>query len=411
MNLLKPIIHPLWQLLPHKFRRRLFDLISRSGISEVAPNRPEQLSQPITIAGYLTASTGLGQAARLAVLALEQQGYKVNTYDLTEALFHECEVEFKRPRMQKGAGTLLLYVNPPVSSLAMKTIGEGLLKDKHRMGCWIWELPQAPDEWKAHIPFFHEIASSSRFACDAIQAICPTPVRELLHPVAAEPLFTPKLRPEGDPFRVAAMMDIGSRTARKNPDACVEAFALAFGAQGLNCMDSVVLDLKLLRPGAEPLRYAALMRRIAELKLNVKMTINQSDRATIQNWLAGCDVLISLHTAEGFGLACAEAMLYGVPCVSTNWSATAEYIDASCGYPVDFTLVPAQDETGLYEFPDQNWAKADVHSAAEQLKQAYLNADDRRARGQAAQAKMQERFSSAAFCNRLNLTPHPTPCG
>ena len=36
---------------------------------------------------------------------------------------------------------------------------------------------------------------------------------------------------------------------------------------------------------------------------------------------AACDVYISLHKGEGFGIGMAEAMLMGKPVIATNWSA------------------------------------------------------------------------------------------
>ncbi len=421
MRVIKSLLHPIWRQLPVKFRRGILERFTQLGVPSVHAATRAPLPLPITVAGYLTAATGLGQAARLAVLALEAQGVPVTTFDLTEALMHEKSVPFVRPKMRKGEGTVLMFVNPPVSSLALRVIGNTLLNNKHRIGAWIWELPKAPEDWRPHAELFHEIASASAFACTAIEAAIDRPVRLLIHPVMAEGYshFHPE-RSEGSPadrtplqgdpsalpqddtqFKVGAIMDLGSRYARKNPFAVIAAYAQAFGDRS-----DAVLELKLLRAGAEPTRYAEIITQIATHKLNVRMILESTNRAAVLQWLSTLDVVMSLHCAEGFGLGCAEAMMMGVPCVATNWSATAEYIDESCGYPVNFSLAPAQDETGLYDAPDQLWAQANVQHAAQALRMAFEHPDQRAAKGAAAKARIAERFTPDAFC--AQLLGHPT---
>ena len=49
---------------------------------------------------------------------------------------------------------------------------------------------------------------------------------------------------------------------------------------------------------------------------------------------SACDSFVSLHRAEGFGFALAECMYLGKPVIATDWSATAEFINATNGCPV-----------------------------------------------------------------------------
>lgn len=94
-------------------------------------------------------------------------------------------------------------------------------------------------------------------------------------------------------------------------------------------------------------------------------------------------MLLSLHRSEGFGLVPAEAMLLGVPVMATDWSATAEFIDATSGIPVPYRLVPARDPRGVFEAPGAHWAEADTGYAAERLCDLQENPDHRRALAEA----------------------------
>ena len=91
--------------------------------------------------------------------------------------------------------------------------------------------------------------------------------------------------------------------------------------------------------------------------------------------MAACDVVLSLHRSEGFGLVPAEAMLLGKPVVATDWSGTTEFLDADCAALVPAKMVPARDPRGVFEAPGAVWAEPDGDAAA-----AWLRAPRRRRR-------------------------------
>ncbi len=76
-----------------------------------------------------------------------------------------------------------------------------------------------------------------------------------------------------------------------------------------------------------------------------------------------CDILLSLHRAEGFGLGPAEMMFLGKPVVATGWSATMDFMDADNSMPVRYELVPLAESVGPYD-AGPLWAEADVDHAA-----------------------------------------------
>ncbi len=49
--------------------------------------------------------------------------------------------------------------------------------------------------------------------------------------------------------------------------------------------------------------------------------------AQVQALIAGADVLVSLHRAEGFGLTPAEAMALGTPVLATAFSGVLDFLD------------------------------------------------------------------------------------
>src|SRR5690606_38719979 len=109
------------------------------------------------------------------------------------------------------------------------------------------------------------------------------------------------------------------------------------------------------------------------------------------------DVLLSLHRAEGFGLALAEAMHLGAPTVATGWSGNREFMSDRNGFLIDHDFVAVRDPQGLYG-SGQVWAEPRIDDAATTLR--LLRSEPARGSVRAAAARLdvltlQERFNQA----------------
>ena len=110
--------------------------------------------------------------------------------------------------------------------------------------------------------------------------------------------------------------------------------------------------------------------------------------------MAACDIVLSLHRSEGFGLVPAEAMLAGLPVVATDWSGTQDFLTPESAALVPARLVPVHDPRGVYDLPGAVWAEPDVSVAANHLRRLADDPAARLALGQAGRAAAQRRLGT-----------------
>jgi glycosyltransferase involved in cell wall biosynthesis len=391
------VSHTIWRRLPKRLRQAGYARMSAWLSPQPDRHAPTQPRAPWVVAGVLRAPTGLGQAARLAIAALQASGEKVYVADVTAPLRQPEALPLPdADAIPEGPGTVLLFGVPPTTGHALRAIGRKALAGKRIIGCWIWELEHAPDFWARDAALVHEIAAASPFGCKAIAATIGKPVRHLIHPVMAEamPAFAPPAPRAA--FRIGFACDFGSTTARKNPLAVIAAFERAFPRDS-----DVILTLKVRNPAASPTVAATLRAAGERLGRRFELVTGDLARADSLAWLADLDLYVSLHRSEGFGLPIAEAMRLGVPVAVTAWSAPTDFVDETCGYLVPYRLVPVEDESELYALPGARWAEPDIEAAADIMRRARHSPAERSAKATAARARIAERYSPEVFMAQL----------
>lgn len=346
------------------------------------------------MAGPLRATSGLGQAARLSYAALHAEGHEVYRLDLSDRLLQRPTLgpEWQNDaELPYGAGVILIHASGPLTPLALTGIDRDLLRGKTIIGCWAWELPRVPPEWREAVPYVHEIWATSRFTADALRPIREgRPLRVVTHPVAALALPAPREPRCAGPFTVFMAFNMASSFARKNPLAGIAAFKAAFGEAA-----SARLVVKAMHLDDYP--SAALSLRQAVQAPNIALVENDLSAEQLADLYAEADAVLSLHRSEGFGLVPAEGMLHGLPVIATDWSGSTDFLTPDCGCPVAYDLVPAHDPQGEYNHPNMMWAEARVADAARALRRLHDDLQFRSRLGLAARERAIELFSSRRY--------------
>ncbi len=402
-------LHPLhlaWRALPQAARRRAL-----ARVSALAAPRPDwpapACREGVVVGGELGRASGLGEGARLMLAALGQLG--VPAWQLECGLLPPGEVGARSSAAPLPAGApLVLHVNAPSLPGALLGLPRGLLRGRRVVGYWAWELGVVPATWRHAAPFVHEVWAPSRFTAAALESLVPGRVRVVPHPVAASPPCPSALgRADfGLPDSAVVVLvsfSLASSFARKNPHAAITAFRAAFAGRP----DRILL-LKVVHADHAPGDLDQL-RALTAGEPNIRLETRLLPAADSHALTRCADIVLSLHRSEGFGLVPAEAMLLGRPVVATDYSGTTDFLDATCGMPIPYRLVPAVDPRGVFEAPGAVWAEADIQAAAAALLQLADDSALRARLGEAGRAAAQARLGAAPLAEAVRSLGLPVP--
>lgn len=367
----------LLRLLPLPLRRHAIDAVL-GGIAAARrpawrPARHDEAAAPgdVVVSGFLNDVSGVGRAARMTVEALERAGLPVIRHDLRPVFANLARGGLELPGRAEG-GVWVVHANAPEAEAAFAAHRPADWASRRRIAYWAWETPLAPKSWTRVAPFFHEIWAPSRFTRDAIaERFKLSGATDLVGRLRVVPHPAPRSFAVdagnsfwGEPpraFKGLAMFDARSAAARKNPQAAVAAWTSAFPEPSSEAM-LLVKAVGLERNSRERRRLLDFIRGRSDIRL---IEVGLSD-AEVRSLIASCDVLVSLHRSEGFGLVLAEAMACGRPVLATGWSGNVDFMDDGNACLVPYRLVPIRDDSGTYS--GSVWAEPDLQAAAQALR-------------------------------------------
>ncbi|HEY5550485.1 MAG TPA: glycosyltransferase family 4 protein, partial [Opitutaceae bacterium] len=344
----------------------IFDFTDRRMPYRYAAARP-WFKLGVNVVGFHLADLGVGQSARCMVKACDAVGLPVSVVPL--------KLNCKNPHGDDTLETRLTADNPhpinivhidaPQSADIDHHHGPAFRTGKYNIGYWAWELPEFPDGWIPHADHFDEIWTPSNFVRESVAAKVRQAVHTMPHAIEfARPVgdFRAKFGLPGRKFLFLFVYDLNSYSERKNPRAALAAWRQAFAGRS----DTGIV-IKVQNKADNHGDWMRLNDEVAGLPgaILLSETLKRSEVYELQS---ACDCFVSLHRSEGFGLSVAECMYLGKPVISTDWSATAEFVNGENGCPVRCNLIELKHSVGPYD-KGQIWADPDVDYAAWVMKE------------------------------------------
>src|SRR5262245_10402491 len=124
----------LWRSLPTSFRQKFArELIARlrPELSTPAPGLLLDRRIPRIVVGLLSSASGLGQSARLAAKALQDEGFSVLGIDLTRYFYESAGIirhGLSDGRHCDGAAHVIVVINAPYMPYALMLLGKTLVR-------------------------------------------------------------------------------------------------------------------------------------------------------------------------------------------------------------------------------------------------------------------------------------------
>lgn len=334
-------------------------------------NKKEKNELGVNLCAFIKGDFGIGEGGRRTAASLAEANTEFGIIDLYDARYvaHKNSNDtWNEKLLDKPKYDInVFHCNPDQLDATLKT---EYLKDRYNIGYWVWELPHFPDKWVEWFKYFDEIWTPSYYSAESMCQKTNIPIIRVPHSIEVKVNKEMGRNYFGLPsnkFLFLFMYDVLSWIDRKNPQAVIEAFKKAFK----NNEDvGLVIKVSNSKHGPEDIK------KLEELKKNYKNIYIIDEilpKIEINSLLNCCDVFVSLHRAEGFGLGLAEAMYLGKPVIGTGWSGNTDFMKFDNSCLVKYKLKSVNVNYAGATAENQYWAEADVDDAAKYMYKLYTD--------------------------------------
>jgi glycosyltransferase involved in cell wall biosynthesis len=330
-----------------------------------------QKKNGVNVVGYFTSELGMGELGRIVLSAVKKSRIPYSTFTSNRNDSRKSAVH-KDVNSGKMFPLNIAIINADQMAIWGNLSESTEINDLPTIAVWAWEIEDFPEGFTDIFDKVEEIWTISDFARKSIEKKSSKPVFVIPMPmnqIRTTEIEYPSLGDfdfEGPYF--LTMFDYQSSMTRKNPLATIEAFKLAFRKN-----ENVNLLVKTINGTMWP-EQQELLRQAAEDRKNIWIIDQYLPRREVLGLIKKSLAFISLHRAEGYGLACAEAMTLGRPVIATGYSGNMDFMNPSNSLLVEYELVPLEDDSGAYRLPSR-WAEPNVKSAAFYLRKIFDNED------------------------------------
>lgn len=265
---------------------------------------------------------------------------------------------------------------------------------RYNVGYTMLEVTGLPEDWVAGCNQMDEIWVPASFNVETFRS---SGVEVPIHvmPLGVDPLyFNPRIRAErvGDAFTFLSVFEWGERKA---PEVLLRAFAREFGPR-----EDVQLVLSVFnRDPAVNVR-----REIAEMGLPRSAPISVMVNPEFVDYqmgslYRGADCFVLPTRGEGWGQPALEAMACGLPVIATGWGGIADFLDEEVGYPISYSMTPAEARCTYYEGFD--WSEPDEGHLQARMREVVDGYEAAAAKGAKAAQRVADRYTWGHTASRI----------
>jgi glycosyltransferase involved in cell wall biosynthesis len=330
----------------------------------------------VNLVGLPTAKFGLGEHLRSVGSVFELSKSNHQYYDCQKYFLGNYGDDSVSDKIQESLNynTNIFVCNGDAIGFIYNDHGNDFFKGRYNIHYGAWELRDYPKEWIPTLNIFQEYWAMSSFLQKSVSDVAKIPVVHMPYPVDFKiptSFIRSDFRIPEDKFTFIFTFDISSVTERKNPRAVIKAFKLAFPKN-----NDVTLVVKVSSKKDFVTHQEEVKSVISDIKNDSRIVVIDEvlSRDKILGLINCCDVYVSLHRAEGFGIGMAEAMKMGKAVIATNYSGNTDFTLSHNSCLVDYKLIPLKPLEYIYE-EGKVWADADIEHAAYYMKKLFEDSD------------------------------------
>jgi glycosyltransferase involved in cell wall biosynthesis len=363
---------------PAPWAARLLELEECNAAAKALVKDFKQRTFGVNVIGYAYGQLGIGEDARMAARSFLAAQVPFNMVSFAPgADISQNDRSMQQHVVECGELAINLFcLTAEETGRFYAEQGSSQFINRYNIGYWPWELGAWPDAWQMLFDLADEVWVSSQHTFDALVPVCDKPLYLMPMAVDLGPVRQFKSQRQarahfGLPAKAQLFcfsFDLNSYIDRKNPQACVEAFLLAF-AQDKYSDASVGLVIKVHAP-KQPNEAWNELKALAKNDSRVHIIEETLDRPDLLALYQTCDCFVSLHRAEGFGRGLAEALQLGLRVICTGYSGNLDFCHEPAAELVNYRLV----KVGQAQYPHakgQYWAEPIIEHAAQLMQKVF----------------------------------------
>ena len=363
----------------------------------------------ICYSGYLSANSGMGEACRNYVMALEAAGVQVTT-DLIPNVKSTVNLGEKLTEVRRLFKTSDDY-NIKIIHVTPDAVTPHLEPMKYHIFHLFWETDSLPKWWVWALNLVDEVWTGTEWNKQAfIKSGVTKPIYVFPQALNTNP---PPARPfkistiENDKLKKYIFYSIFQWIERKDPWSLLEAYWREFERER-----DVLLLLKTYRDRFDREDSMGIVKQIYEFKnrLGLKDTPEVNlytdglDRFDMLRLHETGNCFVSAHRGEGWGIPEVEAMAHGKPVINTNLGGFNCHVPSALYWPVsyieenvhDMNYVPWYDQS-------QKWGKINISELRKAMREVYENQLESKRRAKKAQDWVKEHFNFKSVGEQMSL--------
>jgi glycosyltransferase involved in cell wall biosynthesis len=393
----------LRRIKPYTLRgKRMFLRFYRSIIN----NKPG-----LNLVGYFSYTSGVAEVGRFFTQRIKSSQVPFLIYDIEAPSYKKLDdTNLKEYQHYFTTKTVysknIFFINADALPYLKLKLPE-LFIGRYNAAVFFWEFNDYfnfPEAFKA----INEAIAFTEFIATAVRKAAPSTVKvtKLDFPFIknwqinkSPAVIRNELGIDGNEFVFIFNFDFHSVYERKNPEAILKAFDLAFSST-----DNVKLIMKSIHAEGNSGNFEKFQFAVSKMKMKNKITVVNENlsRNEFMSMINAADCYISLHRSEGLGLGMMEAMSMGKPVIATRYGGNTDFMNDENSLLVNYELVPVREGAEPYK-AEWLWADANVKEAAEYMQKLYKDRVFSNDLGKCAEEYIRNYYSQDKFLRNFNI--------